>query len=261
MMSPLSIAQFLDPRTARFDVIIFDEASQVRPEDALGALLRGNQVVVLGDTRQLPPTSFFDRMVEADEDDEQELTASVADRVPDYKMCSSLGIAMHGELHEQSVFDLVQAVIQVVEVEGPIHVNEVARRIRSLWGLGRTGRRIREALDRATRTAQTRGQIRQRGDFLWPAEDRAIPVRHRQGDTLAKIDLICDEEIAEAVQIVLKTQYATPSEDLIRASARLLGIRAITGPVTERIHTIIHTLVEREVLQRQSNRMVRLARF
>src|SRR5262250_1034547 len=65
--------------TARFDVIIFDEASQVRPEDALGALLRGNQVVVLGDTRQLPPTSFFDRMVEADEDDEEELTVSVTD--------------------------------------------------------------------------------------------------------------------------------------------------------------------------------------
>jgi len=189
---------------------------------------------------------------------------SVADemlthRVPDYKMCSSLGIAMHGELHEQSVSDLAPAVIQVVEVEGPIHFNEVVRRIRSLWGLGRAGRRIREALDRATKTAQTRGQIRQRGDFLWPAEDRAIPVRYRQGDTLAKIDLICDEEIAEAVKVVLKTQYATLSEDLIRASARLLGIRAITGPVMERIHTIINTLVERKVLQRQPNGMVRLA--
>lgn len=49
MMSPLSIAQFLDPRSVTFDVIIFDEASQVRPEDALGAFLRGKQVVVLGD--------------------------------------------------------------------------------------------------------------------------------------------------------------------------------------------------------------------
>lgn len=64
MMSPLSIAQFLDPKTVKFDVIVFDEASQVRPEDALGALLRGNQVVVMGDTRQLPPTSFFDRLAQ-----------------------------------------------------------------------------------------------------------------------------------------------------------------------------------------------------
>jgi len=77
MMSPLSIAQFLDPRITRFDVIVFDEASQVRPEDALGALLRGNQLVVMGDTKQLPPTSFFDRLVE-DADDE-EIAYSVGD--------------------------------------------------------------------------------------------------------------------------------------------------------------------------------------
>ena len=65
MMSPLSVAQFLDPQNSknvRFDVVVFDEASQVKPEDALGAFLRGNQAVVMGDTRQLPPTSFFDTM-------------------------------------------------------------------------------------------------------------------------------------------------------------------------------------------------------
>ena len=60
MMSPLSVAQYLDPSTTKFDVIIFDEASQVKPEDAIGALLRGNQAVVMGDSRQLPPTDFFD---------------------------------------------------------------------------------------------------------------------------------------------------------------------------------------------------------
>ncbi len=73
MMSPLSIAQFLDPKTANFDVVIFDEASQVKPEDALGALLRGNQAVVIGDTRQLSPTSFFDHMVVSDEENDQKL--------------------------------------------------------------------------------------------------------------------------------------------------------------------------------------------
>lgn len=64
LMSPLSIAQYLDPRSTRFDVIIFDEASQVRPEDAVGALLRGKQVVVMGDSKQLPPTDFFDSVVD-----------------------------------------------------------------------------------------------------------------------------------------------------------------------------------------------------
>lgn len=67
LMSPLSIAQYLDPRSTRFDVIIFDEASQVRPEDAVGALLRGKQVVVMGDSKQLPPTDFFDTILDSPE--------------------------------------------------------------------------------------------------------------------------------------------------------------------------------------------------
>ena len=73
MMSPLSIAQYLDPTNEelQFDVVIFDEASQVKPEDALGAFMRGKTAVVMGDTQQLPPTSFFDQMSDADSDEEE----------------------------------------------------------------------------------------------------------------------------------------------------------------------------------------------
>lgn len=67
MMSPLSIAAYLPPDSIQFDLVIFDEASQVRPVDAFGAILRGRQVVVVGDNRQLPPTAFFERLI--DEDD------------------------------------------------------------------------------------------------------------------------------------------------------------------------------------------------
>lgn len=68
MMSPMSIANFLPPGKLEFDVVIFDEASQVKAVDALGAILRGRQVVVVGDTRQMPPTDFFSREIEQDED-------------------------------------------------------------------------------------------------------------------------------------------------------------------------------------------------
>ena len=73
MMSPLSIAQYLDPTNEelQFDVVIFDEASQVKPEDALGAFMRGKTAVVMGDTQQLPPTSFFDQMSDADSNEEE----------------------------------------------------------------------------------------------------------------------------------------------------------------------------------------------
>ncbi|MES2207438.1 MAG: DUF4011 domain-containing protein [Pseudomonadota bacterium] len=75
MMSPLSVAHYLEQGSIDFDVIIMDEASQLRPEDALGAIARGKQLIVVGDPKQLPPTSFFDQMIE--DDDEEESLASV----------------------------------------------------------------------------------------------------------------------------------------------------------------------------------------
>jgi very-short-patch-repair endonuclease len=63
LMSPLSVAAYLPPGGPLFDLVVFDEASQVRPVDALGSVLRGKQLVVVGDEKQLPPTSFFDTMV------------------------------------------------------------------------------------------------------------------------------------------------------------------------------------------------------
>jgi len=58
MMSPLTVSQFLPP-DLKFDVVIFDEASQVIPSDAINCIYRGNQLIVAGDQKQLPPTSFF----------------------------------------------------------------------------------------------------------------------------------------------------------------------------------------------------------
>jgi very-short-patch-repair endonuclease len=70
LMSPLSVAQFLPRSNFRFDVVIFDEASQIKPEDALAAICRANQAIVVGDSQQMPPTSFFDRLTQNDDAEE-----------------------------------------------------------------------------------------------------------------------------------------------------------------------------------------------
>jgi len=69
MMGPMSVAQYLAPGQIEFDLVVMDEASQIKPQDALGAVARGAQLVVVGDPKQLPPTSFFDRVVNDDEED------------------------------------------------------------------------------------------------------------------------------------------------------------------------------------------------
>ena len=70
MMSPLSVAQFLPPGDLQFDMLVMDEASQIQPVDALGAIARCKQVVVVGDPKQLPPTAFFSKVTSNVEDDD-----------------------------------------------------------------------------------------------------------------------------------------------------------------------------------------------
>ena len=70
MMSPLSLAKFLPVGDISFDLVVIDEASQMKPEEAIGSILRTKQVVVVGDPKQLPPTDFFQRSEAASEDDD-----------------------------------------------------------------------------------------------------------------------------------------------------------------------------------------------
>lgn len=67
LMSPLSVAQYLSPEMI-FDLVVFDEASQICTEDAIGAIYRGRQVLICGDQKQLPPTNFFQKTIEDDDD-------------------------------------------------------------------------------------------------------------------------------------------------------------------------------------------------
>ena len=92
MMSPLSIAQYLPARHGVFDVVVFDEASQLPVWDAIGAIARGSQVIVAGDPKQLPPTNFFERAdtesadPEEVEDLESVLDECLAARLPEKRL-------------------------------------------------------------------------------------------------------------------------------------------------------------------------------
>lgn len=68
LMSPLSVAQYLPAGQAQFDLVIFDEASQISTWDAIGAIARGRQAIIVGDPKQLPPTNFFGRSGDGAED-------------------------------------------------------------------------------------------------------------------------------------------------------------------------------------------------
>ncbi len=97
MMSPLSVSQYLAP-DMHFDVVIFDEASQVRPCDAVNALYRGRAMIVAGDQKQLPPTSFFEQTTDAGDEWVEEAPAeydSVLDLAKGAGAFRSLSLRWH----------------------------------------------------------------------------------------------------------------------------------------------------------------------
>lgn len=75
LMSPLSIAQYLPPGEMHFDYVIFDEASQIPPWDAIGAMARAEKAIIVGDSKQLPPTSFFQSLANEDDDENEDYAA------------------------------------------------------------------------------------------------------------------------------------------------------------------------------------------
>ena len=85
LMSPLSVSSYLDPAAIHFDLVIFDEASQVFTQDALGSIYRADKVIVVGDSRQMPPSNFFNAALDETDDEAED----VADFESILDICSS----------------------------------------------------------------------------------------------------------------------------------------------------------------------------
>ena len=91
MMSPLSVAQYLPKDFPQFDLVIFDEASQITVWDAVGSIARGKNAIVVGDPKQMPPTNFFNRLdSDSDSDDEMDLESildqAIAAGIPHHRL-------------------------------------------------------------------------------------------------------------------------------------------------------------------------------
>lgn len=103
LMSPLSVSTFLNSEAINFDVVVFDEASQIFPQDAIGAIYRGKQLIVVGDSKQMPPSNFFNAAVDVDDDDEE--TGDITDFESILDLCSTSFTQLRLRWHYRSRYE------------------------------------------------------------------------------------------------------------------------------------------------------------
>ncbi|NLF29522.1 MAG: DUF3320 domain-containing protein, partial [Planctomycetes bacterium] len=153
------------------------------------------------------------------------------------------------QFYADPVDALASWVIQVVAAEGPIHADELARRMAAVFGMARAGKRIADKVDRAARHAEREKKISRRGSFFWPAGMAEPPVRVRDVEGPRDVDLICPEELGRAAWLLLKAQFGMSCPDLVNQTARALGFGQ-TGPS---IAAAVQDAVNREL---ESGRIV-----
>lgn len=146
------------------------------------------------------------------------------------------------QFYEEGDDILARMVTDIVQVEGPIHADEVARCVAVAYGLGRAGVRVQGKVHIAVQQAVKQAFVEQRGEFLWPAGMSVPPVRQRSYGAKG-IALVSLEEIGEAAWQLLKAQFGMTYEDLVVQVARLLGFQR-TG---ERAEARIREAINREV--------------
>jgi very-short-patch-repair endonuclease len=134
------------------------------------------------------------------------------------------------EIWETPISQVMQAVVQCVEAEGPIHQELLQRRLASLWGYQRAGSRITRKIEEATQLAVHRGQVRKKNAFLWPLDEREIvPRRASEDGDVRQIAHIPDEEIARALRAILARAMSLTPDELVMQGARAFGYQR-TGP-------------------------------
>ncbi|BBM81815.1 DNA helicase [Candidatus Uabimicrobium amorphum] len=175
--------------------------------------------------------------------------------ISEYKLCKKLSFDTSGDFQQQPETILIATVSEITEVEGPIHLDELQRRIRTLWSIKRKSSKLTELIEQTVNEAQEQGRVCVRDRFIWPHDMTEVTVRRRFNDSPAKVDYICEEEMREALQLVIKRQHATKFKDLMKQASRFLGFKTVTRAVSDKLGSIIEQLVNEEILTELSNGM------
>ena len=152
-----------------------------------------------------------------------------------------------GGLHEIPMQSFAEYIEEVVNVEAPVHKDEVLRRIMVACRVTRAGNRIQDAYKKALSHALcSRKKIKNKKEFLWSIDGVGVKVRNRSGldGAARKIDMIAPEEIAEAFKLVVEKSHSIADDELLTIVASSFGLQRLTENIRSTLKRHLIKLIE-----------------
>jgi len=180
---------------------------------------------------------------------------AAAPRARPYRVARLELRALRGPLHETAPGTLARWISRVVEVESPVHLDEVTVRIRTAAGVGRSGSRIRAQMRLGAQIGANQGSYRiDAQGFLWRLDRDTVEVRRRDGDiapSLRNPDMIAPEEIGAALVHAVRVSYGIAPEAAVQEAVRLFGFKRAGQKIVRSFRRVLDGLVEDGVLVRE----------
>lgn len=150
---------------------------------------------------------------------------------------ASFDIPLGTQPHELPTRQMAQVLFRIVEIEGPIHEDELTSRVRDLWSLGRAGSRIQDSVTRAIRSLLGSQRCLREDECLF-LPDAGVPIRNREGvrsASLRKPDLLPPQELRAAIESVTAAHYGASVGEIVQTVSRLFGFKATSSALRQRI--------------------------
>ena len=164
----------------------------------------------------------------------------VEDEIVDYKFASDFGLNSQEDLYNQPIENVSKSVNEIIAVEGPIHVNEVVKRVKDSCHIKRAGSKMKKQVQKAIKESENSGSIIRIGDFLYDASSNDVVIRRR---VKPKIDLISDEEISKNIETILSHKQSLTTASLTKEVSRNFGFKSTSRKTSAKIKSVLDSMI------------------
>jgi very-short-patch-repair endonuclease len=215
------------------------------------ALEKSKITLAISQPQSIPPTNSDGSNIERDANHDDIIDLTKAQPVPYVE--ARFNVPLATQPHELTAQQMAEVLFRIVQVEGPVHEDELTARVRDLWGLGRAGSRIQGIVARGIRALLVSGRC-QREDACLFLPEAPVPVRSREvvrSASLRKVDLLPPQELCVAIESVVGNHYGASLPEIAVAVSRLIGFKAVSAGLRETIERQVQSLKVKGRLREQ----------